>query len=66
MGRNRLKQVRESMLMGIIELSRKANLSHSTVYRVENGKDGHIETKKKILRALGINDEDYEKVFPEG
>jgi len=60
-----LKQVRESMLMGIMELSRKAKLSQSTVYRVEKGQDGHIETKKKILRALGIDDENYEKVFPE-
>jgi predicted transcriptional regulator len=65
MGRNRLKQVRESMLMGIMELSRKANLSYSTLYRVEKGRGCHTETKKKLLRALGIDDEDYEKVFPD-
>jgi DNA-binding XRE family transcriptional regulator len=63
MEKNRLREVRESMLMSKTELSRKANLSSATITRIENGMPCRLETKRKILIALGLDVKEKNKIF---
>jgi len=63
MGKNRLKETRESMLMSKTELARQANVSPITVSRIENGMPCRMETKRKILLALGLQPADKHKIF---
>ena len=64
MGHNVLKEIRENLLMSKAELARKANLSSVTIDRIEKGMSCRMETKRKILSALGYDLSDNEKVFP--
>ena len=59
-----LKEIRENLLMSKTELARKANLSSVTIDRIEKGMSCRMETKRKILLALGYNLSDNEQVFP--
>ncbi|MDJ0912100.1 MAG: helix-turn-helix transcriptional regulator [Desulfobacterales bacterium] len=63
MTKNSLKRVRESLLMSKAELGRKANISPITITRIENGLPCRMETKRKILLALGYKISDHYKVF---
>ena len=63
MGKNALKQIRESLLMSKAELARKAGVSPITIDRIEKGMDCRMETKRKILLALGYKLSDKDKVF---
>lgn len=63
MGRNALKEVRESLLMSKAELARKANVSPITISRIENGIPCRMETKRKILLALDFNLSEKNKLF---
>ena len=63
MSRNSLKKVRESLMMSKAELSRKAGISPITITRIENGMPCRMETKRKILLALGYKISDKNKVF---
>jgi DNA-binding XRE family transcriptional regulator len=65
MGKNTLKEVRESLLMSKSELAREANVSPITITRIEEGKPCRLETKRKILLALGYNLSDSKKIFGE-
>jgi DNA-binding XRE family transcriptional regulator len=65
MGNETLKEIRESFLMSKAELARKAGVSPVTLDRIEKGKNCRLETKRKILLALGYNLSEKEKVFPE-
>ena len=49
--------------MSKTELARKAEVSPLTIARVEVGKKCRMETKRKIIFALGFRLEDKEKVF---
>jgi len=60
---NSLKEIRESFLISKAELARMADLSVDTLTRIEHGKPCRIETKRKILIALGLKLSDREKVF---
>jgi len=60
---NNVKYIRERLLMSKSELARKAGVSVLTISRVEKGYDCRLETKRKILRALGFSIEEREKVF---
>jgi len=51
--------------MSKAELARKAGVSPLTIDRVERGKDCRMETKRKIILALGYDLADKEKIFPE-
>ena len=65
-GRNRLKAVRESLMISKTELAREANMSLSTLNRIENGHNCRLETKIKILKALGFDpQDDFWNIFPE-
>ena len=63
MSTNRLKAVRESLLMSKAELARKANVSPMTIARIEKGKPCRLETKRKIILALGLNLADKDEIF---
>ena len=51
--------------MSKAELARKAGVSPLTIDRVEKGKDCRMETKRKIILALGYNLSDKNRLFPE-
>ena len=63
MSPNRLKKIRESLMMSKAELSRKAGISPITITRIENGMPCRMETMRKILLALGYKISDKNKVF---
>ena len=50
-------------MMSKAELARKAGLSTLTIDRVEAGRPCRLDTKRKILLALGLKVSDKDKVF---
>lgn len=62
-GTNRVKKIRETKMMSKAELARKTGLSVQTIDRVEKGHICRLDTKRKILMALGLKLEDRKKVF---
>jgi DNA-binding XRE family transcriptional regulator len=60
---NSLKKHREKVLMSKAELARKAGLSALTIDRIEKGKSCRLETKRKIILALGLQLTDRGKIF---
>jgi DNA-binding XRE family transcriptional regulator len=65
MRKNSLKKIRESLMISRAELARKAKISPFTIVRIENGKPCRLETKRKIILALGLKISDKKKVFGE-
>jgi len=63
MSTNSLKEIRESFMISKTELARKSNISSLTLTRIEQGKPCRMETKRKILLALGFKISDKNKVF---
>ncbi len=63
MGKNSLRHIRESFLMSKAELARKAGVSPITIDRIEKGLNCRMETKRKILLALGYKLSEKDKVF---
>jgi DNA-binding XRE family transcriptional regulator len=63
MSTNSLKEIRESFMISKTELARKSNISSLTLTRIEQGKPCRMETKRKILLALGLKISDKNKVF---
>jgi predicted transcriptional regulator len=61
---NAVRKIREAMLISKAELARKAGVSPITIDRVEKGMDCRMETKRKILLALGFDLSDKDKLFP--
>jgi len=51
--------------MSKAELARKAGVSPLTIDRIEGGKNCRMETKRKIILALGYKLEDKAKIFAE-
>jgi len=64
-GQNAVKQIREHVLMSKAELARKAGLSPLTIDRIEKGENCRLETKRKIILALGYSLSEKQRVFPE-
>lgn len=60
---NKVKAIREQKLMSKSELARKAGVSVVTIDRIERGEQCRLETKRKIILALGYSVEDRDKVF---
>ena len=50
-------------MMSKAELARKAGLSTLTIDRVEAGRPCRLDTKRKILLALGLRVGDKDQVF---
>ncbi|MFO8055700.1 MAG: helix-turn-helix transcriptional regulator [bacterium] len=63
MGKNNVRQLRESQLMSKAELARKAGISPLTIDRIERGENCRMDTKRKIILALGFTLGDKHKVF---
>ena len=63
---NRVRELRENRLMTQAQLARKARVALRTIHSVEKGMNCRMDTKRKILLALGMRFEDKEYVFPSG
>ena len=51
---NYVRNIREQRLMSKAELARLAGVSPVTVDRIERGEQCRMETKRKIILALGL------------
>ncbi len=60
---NNVQRYRESLMLSKAELARKAGLSSLTIDRVEAGRACRLDTKRKILLALGLKVSDKAEVF---
>lgn len=60
---NSVKKIRESKMMSKAELARKANVTVQTIDRIEKGNDCRLDTKRKIIMALGYKLTDRAKIF---
>jgi DNA-binding XRE family transcriptional regulator len=60
---NNVQRFRESLMMSKAELARKAGLSTLTIDRIEAGRPCRLDTKRKILLALGLKVSDKDRVF---
>ncbi len=63
MPRNNVQRYREALMMSKAELARKAGLSTLTVDRIEAGRPCRLDTKRKVLLALGLRVSDRDKLF---
>jgi DNA-binding XRE family transcriptional regulator len=62
---NSVKKIRESKMMSKAELARKANVTVQTIDRIEKGNDCRLDTKRKIITALGYKLTERTKIFVE-
>jgi DNA-binding XRE family transcriptional regulator len=60
---NSVKKLREERLMSKAELARMAGVSPITIDRIERGEECRMETKRKVLLALGFSLSEKKKVF---
>ena len=60
---NNVQRFREALMMSKAELARKAGLSTLTIDRVEAGRPCRLDTKRKVLVALGLRVSDKDRVF---
>jgi DNA-binding XRE family transcriptional regulator len=60
---NNVQRFREALLMSKAELARRAGLSTLTIDRIEAGRPCRLDTKRRILLALGMRVADRDKVF---
>ena len=63
--KSKLRRYREENLVSKAELSRKAGISPITLGRIEEGYPCRIDTKRKILNALGLIAKDKNLHFDE-
>jgi DNA-binding XRE family transcriptional regulator len=64
LSQNLVRDIREQLLMSKAELARKAGVSPLTIDRIEKGKTCRMETKRKIILALGYKLSNKDKIFP--
>jgi DNA-binding XRE family transcriptional regulator len=60
---NNVQRFREALMMSKAELARRAGLSTLTIDRIEAGRPCRLDTKRRILMALGLRVADRDKVF---
>ena len=60
---NNVQRFREALLMSKAELARRAGLSTLTIDRIEAGRPCRLDTKRRILMALGMRVADRDKVW---
>ena len=65
MGHNAVKEIRERLSMSRAELARKAGVSPLTIDRIEKEENCRMESKRKIILALGYDLCDKDKLFTE-
>jgi DNA-binding XRE family transcriptional regulator len=60
---NNVQKIREERLLSKSELARLAGVAPATIDRIERGEDCRMETKRKIILALGFSLAEKEKIF---
>ena len=60
---NNVQRFREALMMSKAELARKAGVSTLTIDRVEAGRPCRLDTKRKVLLALGLKVSEKERIF---
>jgi len=60
---NRLREARLERMLSKAELARKAGVSPLTIARIEEGCPARLETRRKILAALGLPPQRQDAVF---
>jgi DNA-binding XRE family transcriptional regulator len=60
---NNVQKIRVARLISKSELARLAGVAPATIDRIERGEDCRMETKRKIILALGFSLLDKEKIF---
>jgi len=60
---NSVRQIRESKMMSKAELARKADVTVQTIDRIEKGNECRLDTKRKIILALGYKLADRTRIF---
>ncbi|MFO0594181.1 MAG: helix-turn-helix transcriptional regulator [Myxococcaceae bacterium] len=60
---NQVQKLREERLLSKAELARRAGVSVLTIDRVEKGSPCRLDTKRKIILALGLKVTDRGQVF---
>ena len=60
---NQVQRLREERLLSKAELARRAGVSVLTIDRVEKGSPCRLDTKRKIILALGLKVTDRGQVF---
>ena len=60
---NHVQELREEQLLTKAELARRAGISPLTVDRIERGAPCRVDTKRKIILALGLQIAEKAKVF---
>ena len=63
---NNVRKIRESKMMSKAELARKASVTVQTIDRIEKGNDCRLDTKRKIILALGYKLGERSKIFKDG
>ncbi len=63
--RNNVRKLRQDLLMSKAELARRAGVSPLTIDRVEEGFPCRMDTKRKILEALGLSPSARASVWPD-
>ena len=61
--KNNVRKMRTERMMSKAELARRAGMSTLTIDRVERGLPCRMDTKRKILEALGLKPTDRVMVF---
>jgi DNA-binding XRE family transcriptional regulator len=61
--KNNVRKLRNERMMSKAELARRAGISVLTVDRVERGMSCRMDTKRKLLEALGLRPQDRVMVF---
>jgi len=64
MAHSTIKEIRKRLLLSRAELARKAGVSPLTIDRVEKGGNCRMETKRKIILALGYDLSEKDRLFP--
>ena len=52
-------------MMRKAELARKADVTVQTIHRIENGSECRLDTKRKIILALGFELQNRTRIFDE-
>jgi len=60
---NNVRKLREDRLISKAELARRAGLSVQTINRLEKGMDCRLDTKRKVITALGLTLRERKRVF---
>jgi DNA-binding XRE family transcriptional regulator len=62
---NNVRKLRQEAMMSKAELARRAGVSPLTIDRVEAGAPCRMDTKRKILEALGLKPSARTEVWPD-